>query len=189
MESAKNLSHNDIETYLKRLRPGAVLLARSELMDPNFEAAVVLICVYNNDGVYGLVLNRASHMPVSEVFDGYSDYHKIREIRIGGPVQQDELQILQITTHPMEEAYEVVQGVYVGGKWQSIDQIITADKTQTLLFLGYSGWGREQLEEEIRAGAWDVYSVNTYELLLGSLSKMTGSISSIKSYLESIISN
>ena len=36
--------------HLRRLGEGAVLLARDALQDPNFMAAVVLICIYGKDG-------------------------------------------------------------------------------------------------------------------------------------------
>jgi putative transcriptional regulator len=186
INSANHLNNSDLEGNLKRLQAGAVLLARSELRDPNFEATVVLVCVYGQDGVYGLVLNRFAHMPISEIFDGFSSLNVKQKIHIGGPVQQDELQILQITEHPMDGAYQIVPDVYVGGKWQSIDQIISEDKASTWLFLGYSGWGVEQLQTEIKATAWDVYSVNVCKLLSGLPQNIKRNIKEIREYLESI---
>jgi putative transcriptional regulator len=86
-----------IQNNLKKLATGSILLARDELKDPNFDSTVVLICVHSLEGSYGLVLNRPSHMPLSEIFDGFHDSKLKREIYIGGPVSQDELQILQVT--------------------------------------------------------------------------------------------
>jgi putative transcriptional regulator len=181
-----NLNNYDFEGNLKRLQAGAVLLARSELQDPNFEATLVLICVYGQDGVYGLVLNRLVHMPVSEIFDGFSDLKVKKEIHIGGPVQQDELQVLQITEHPMDGAYQIAPNVYLGGNWGSIERIINEDKEWTWLFLGYSGWGEGQLQTELKAAAWDVYNVDIYKLLTDSPKNIFGSTKEIIKYLESI---
>lgn len=186
MESTPGQQKKKFEGYLKILRSGSVLVARSELLDPNFEASVVMICVYNNDGVYGLVLNRVSHMPISEIFDGFAGLTSKKAVRMGGPVEQDELQILQLTDSPMEEAYQVVPGLYVGGKWQSIEQIVSTENPQTILFLGYSGWGQQQLETEILAGAWDVYNVDVTKLLLSPLQNISGDTESIRSYISSI---
>lgn len=181
-----DLDNNDVEGNLKRLQAGAVLLARSELRDPNFEATLVLVCVYGQDGVYGLVLNRLVHMPVSEIFDGFSDLNVKKEIHIGGPVQQDELQVLQITELPMDGAYQIVPNVYLGGNWGSIGQIISEDKETTWLFLGYSGWGMEQLQTEVKARAWDVYSVDICKLLTDLPQNFRRSTKEIVKYLESI---
>lgn len=154
------------EENRKRLRSGSVLAARDILKDPNFEATIVLICVYSEEGAYGLVLNRDSHMPLSEIFDGFSALDLKREVFIGGPVQQNELQILQITESPVDEALMVAPDVYLGGRWESPFHMIESDPVSTHLFLGYSGWGPGQLEEEVEVGVWDVYNVDIKKLLL-----------------------
>ncbi len=168
------------------LTSGSVLLAREVLLDPNFEATVVLVCVHSPEGTYGLVLNRISHMPLSEIFDGMKGMNLSREILIGGPVQQTELQMLQITDTPAEGAYPISPGIYMGGKWETIDAMISADTATTRLFLGYSGWGPGQLDAEIRIGAWDIYNVDI-KLLIKNCHFLTGADhSAISSFLQSI---
>jgi putative transcriptional regulator len=172
---------------LDRLDNGAVLLARDVLQDPNFIATVVLICIYTRDGgAYGLVLNRPAHMPLSEIFDGFGALDGPREVCIGGPVQQDELQVLRITDEPQPESFQVGRRVYLGGKWQSIDQMLEFDRSSTRLFLGYSGWAAGQLEGEIAAGAWEVYRVDLEKLLGNSLKVFAADVNTIASFLESI---
>jgi putative transcriptional regulator len=148
---------------------GSILLARQGLEDPNFSGAVVLLCVCSNETVMGLVCNRPSHMPLCEIFsiDSPIKYQK-RKMYIGGPVQQDSLQIVQTTAHPKKDAYEVAEDVYLGGEWPALEDILEADSTTTRLFLGYSGWAPGQLENEIRLGVWDVYNVSVKELLGGN---------------------
>lgn len=169
-----------------QLTSGSVLLAREALLDPNFEATVVLVCVHSPEGTYGLVLNRISHMPLSEIFDGMKDANLSREILIGGPVQQTELQMLQITDTPAEGAYPIAPGIYMGGKWETIDAMISADITTTRLFLGYSGWGPGQLEAEIRIGAWDIHNVDIKQLITNCHFLTGADHSAISSFLESI---
>ena len=172
---------------LSRLGNGAVLLARDILQDPNFIATVVLICIYDkNGGAYGLVLNRPSHMPLSEIFDGFSETDGPREICIGGPVQQDELQVLRITDDPQPESFQVAPRVYLGGKWKSVDQMLELDRSSTRLFLGYSGWAAGQLEGEIEAGAWEVYRLDVEKLLSHPENTIGADSSSIAAYLESL---
>ncbi len=180
---------SESEEHLKRLSSGSVLLAREILHDPNFEGTGVLICIYSSEGAYGLVLNRPSHMPLSEIFDGLNDIkNRSREVLIGGPVQQDELQILQITDNPVEGAYQISPGIYMGGKWNDINTIINSDPLTTRLFLGYSGWGPGQLESEIKLGAWDVFKVDIKQLLLHSHLLVGADTSAIDSFLRSISS-
>jgi putative transcriptional regulator len=164
---------------------GVVLLARDILQDPNFIATVVLICIYSKDGgAYGLVLNRLSHMPLSEIFDGYDQKH--REVFIGGPVQQDEIQIVQLTATPVKESHRIAEGVYLGGKWEDIDHLLSLDQHTTRLFLGYSGWGPGQIEAELEQGAWDVFRVDLKKLLLDTDWSSFIDLKNIAEYLESI---
>jgi putative transcriptional regulator len=189
MESVTPEKTVDPETRerLARLSNGAVLLARDVLQDPNFIAAVVLICIYTRDGgAYGLVLNRPAHIPLSEMFDGFGALNEPREVGIGGPVQQDELQVLRITDEPQPESFQVGRRVYLGGKWQSIDQMLKFDRSSTRLFLGYSGWAAGQLEGEIVAGAWEVYRVDLEKLLENSHKVIAAEVIGIASFLESI---
>ncbi|MCU0609447.1 MAG: YqgE/AlgH family protein [Chitinispirillaceae bacterium] len=175
------------QEHLGRLASGVVLLARDVLHDPNFVATVVLVCIYAKEGgTYGLVLNRPSHMPLSEIFDGYTDADVCREVFIGGPVEQDEIQIVQITDKPVEASHKVAPRVYLGGKWEDIDAMMQGTEDSTHLFLGYSGWAAGQLEEEILNGAWDVLRVDVARLLTNCEKIMIPDVRSIGAYLETI---
>jgi putative transcriptional regulator len=178
----------EIKEHLRRLGSGAVLLARDVLQDPNFAATLVLLCIYSKDGgTYGLVLNRPSHMPLSEIFDGYSEMTQPRKVYIGGPVQQEELQIIQITDDPVADSHRLSPRVYLGGKWENVEQMLLFDADSIRLFLGYSGWAKEQLEGEIAAGAWDVFDkLDLEKLLLNIDSTVGGDVKQIAQYLETL---
>lgn len=175
------------EENLKRLKSGVVLAARDVLQDPNFDATIVLVCNYSELGAYGLVLNRLSHMPLSEIFDGLNKLNMRREVYIGGPVQQFDLQIIQITETPVEEALMIVPGVYLGGKWESPFHMIESDPEFTRLFLGYSGWGPGQLESEIEVGAWDVYTIDIRKLLSNTNGSVVSSNQQLAEYLKTLL--
>jgi putative transcriptional regulator len=175
------------QEHIGRLCDGAVLLARDLLADPNFNATVVLMCIYTKEsGAYGLVLNRPSHMPLSEVFDGYSEMGDRREIYIGGPVEQEELQIIEIADAGRDQSHQVAPRVHLGGKWESAEQVLLVEPDSTRLFLGYSGWAPGQLENEIAAGAWDVYKVDVEKLLMNSEKMLTADVKKISEFLETI---
>ena len=179
----------EIKEHLNRLHNSTVLLARDILQDPNFVAAVVLICIYSKDGgAYGLVLNRPSHMPLSEIFDGFSEMNEPRKVYIGGPVQQEELQIIQITDDPVvADSHRIAPRTYLGGKWENIDQMLMLDTDSSRLFLGYSGWAPGQLEGEIEAGAWDVFDHLDLEKLLTNTDRIIAAdVKCIADYLETI---
>jgi putative transcriptional regulator len=171
---------------LERLKSGCVLLARDTLKDPNFDRTVVLICVYGEDGAYGVVMNRPSHMPLSEMFDGFAGMNITRRIMIGGPVRQNELQIIQITDTPVENAFEVAKGVFLGGQWEDLHRLLECNEESSYLFLGYSGWAPGQLEYEVIAGAWDVYTVDVERFLRAPIEQWSGSEEQVRSRLEAL---
>jgi putative transcriptional regulator len=179
----------DAHEHISRLKPGVVLLAR-DMSDPNFNATAVLVCQHSAEGSYGLVLNRPSHMPLSEVFDKppawAGDAARKQKIHIGGPVQPEELQILQVTTEPVPGSYLVAPEVYLGGYWGDLKDILTLDPKSVRLFLGYSGWGADQLAKEVQLQAWEVWNVDVKKLLLGPEDAWLGGIGTIKEYLASL---
>ena len=145
----------DFEEHKARLGQGVVLLAR-DLEDPNFSSTAVLLCQFGPEGSYGLVLNRPSHMPLTEVFEEVPELvlkrDKFRRIYIGGPVQPGDLQIIQID-QSAPGAMKLAEDVFLGGAWTDLDSILSQDPANIRLFLGYSGWGGGQLEAEVEAGA------------------------------------
>ncbi len=139
--------------------PGALLLAGELLEDPNFRNTIVLVCRHDAEGAYGLVLNRPSHMPLREIFEispQDPEAAERRRVYIGGPVRPEELQVLELGGEAVPEAVTLAPGVNVGGRWDSLEAILSRGEPSLRLFLGYAGWGPGQLEDEIAEGAWEV---------------------------------
>ena len=66
---------------------GSFLIANPVLPDPNFSRTVVLLCNHNEEGSFGLVINRNSGLKSTEVFASselLTSYEG--EVFIGGPV-------------------------------------------------------------------------------------------------------
>lgn len=185
----------DPQDHIARLKPGVLLLAR-DMTDPNFNSTIVLMCQHGPEGSYGLVLNRPSHMPLSEVFDkppawagpdgSMNDLTKRQRIHIGGPVQPEELQILQVTSEPVAGSFKVAEEVYLGGYWNDLKDILSIDPKTLRLFLGYSGWGAEQLSREVELCAWEVWDVDVKKLLLGPEEAWAGGMGQIKTFLSTL---
>jgi putative transcriptional regulator len=159
------------ESSIARLATGTFLVARPLLRDPNFEGCVLFLCAHEADGDYGLILNRAASMPLEEVFDQLpTSARGPRRIGIGGPVEQDKVQILDWSPEPAPHGQVIVPGLTMGGHWDFSTlpdpdttpgkSFIEADASCYRIFIGYSGWGEEQLRNEIELGAWDVFEAD-----------------------------
>ncbi|MEQ8810539.1 MAG: YqgE/AlgH family protein [Imperialibacter sp.] len=143
----------------KRVNPnkGDLLISEPYLSDPNFERSVILLCEHDVSGSIGFVLNRLSELSLAEVIEGAPDDEI--PLFIGGPVQQDTLHFVHCSPHLMEEGREIARGIYWGGDFEKLMELmsaglVTADEAR--FFIGYSGWGAGQLSEELDTNSWIV---------------------------------
>jgi putative transcriptional regulator len=131
---------------------GNLLVARAVLRDAFFGRAVVLLLQHNDDGAFGLVLNRPAQLKEDLPFPLF----------VGGPCKMDGLLMI----HGREDwakqdddtAMEICPGVYLGTAEQ-FEQASEAGEDieeKFRVFTGYAGWGPKQLEGEMDQGAWVV---------------------------------
>lgn len=137
---------------------GSILISEPYLGDPNFERTVVLICSHSEDeGTFGLVLNRMSNLKLSDVIDVYSDTFEM-ELGIGGPVQYNTLHYVHRLSQ-LSQAVKLGEDVYWGGDFETLRTMIGSglvSPSEIRFFLGYSGWTPGQLQEEIDKNVWIV---------------------------------
>jgi putative transcriptional regulator len=141
----------------KRLRTGVFLYAVPQMGDPNFAETVVLLVAHDGSGSMGFVVNRPTRVPLRELLKSLPEAEK-SELRFhwGGPVQPEAVHALVRTSWPSESARRVLGDVYITGDAADLKQALARpDASAKLkLFTGYAGWGKGQLEMEVRAGAW-----------------------------------
>ena len=149
---------------------GHFLIAETELQDPNFFRTVVLIIHHNDDGAFGLVVNRQSEVTAGEVIEGL-DTSPLAEIPVfvGGPVQQNYVFALHSgipERYRSEHSEEPATGIFFEPSFQHVIDYSRSEDYRTLavgrrplikVCAGYSGWGPEQLEGEITEDAWYVH--------------------------------
>ena len=131
---------------------GHFLIASPHLVDPNFVRTVVLLVEHNENGAFGVVLNRPSERSVQEIWDEVAEVpcDCLEPINVGGPVLGP---LLALHTQPMYSETEVVPGVFVATQRDHLDHIVRQDEPFRV-FSGYSGWGAGQLEAELKQGGW-----------------------------------
>jgi putative transcriptional regulator len=138
---------------------GVLLVASPSLNDPNFSQAVVLIVEHGPEGTLGLILNHSTNillsaaLPEVTVLKG-TTYH----LFVGGPVEPTRLLLLFRSKEPPADARSVFDSVYVGGRPDVLERLITQAKpTETFrAFAGSAGWAPGQLTYEMLQGAWAV---------------------------------
>jgi len=141
----------------KKLRPGVFLYAVPEMGDPNFAETVVLLVSHDKAGAMGFVVNRPTRVPLRELLKTVPEAEK-SDLRFhwGGPVQPETVHALVRSSWPSESARRVVDDVQVTGDIAAVREALARPdaRVKLKLLIGYTGWGRGQLEAEVRAGAW-----------------------------------
>lgn len=150
-----------------------LLLSMPQLVDPNFNRTVVLLCKHSDEGAFGLVLNRPLvtsgrvvinlEPPVSTDCD--------LPVWVGGPVEPQRSWIL-VAAEPGEEAavngMRISDGLYLSTSPDLLRRLLDpVPPPSTRLIVGYSGWGPGQLEAELQTSAWLMSDVDR-DLIFGT---------------------
>jgi putative transcriptional regulator len=141
------------------LARGKFLIAPRESQDPNFAGAVVLLIHYDDDGAVGLVINRPTKLPLSQLFDEIKAARKIHDVAyFGGPVElRDVLALCRSKKRP-EASIPMFGDVYLLSTKAGLEKALSSKPTPKTLrvYVGYTGWAPGQLERELDLGAWRV---------------------------------
>jgi putative transcriptional regulator len=134
-------------------KQGCILLADPLLDEAFFQRAAILLIDHNDQESFGLVLNHPSEITLKDLFE-----HIDLDLPIfnGGPVAPQQLFYLHRFSH-VKGALQVTPDLYFGGEWQQVlaqAMVLEAPHAQLRFFAGYSGWGPQQLSDEIADHAW-----------------------------------
>jgi putative transcriptional regulator len=139
---------------------GRILVATPALRDPNFERTVVLLVAHEEGGALGVVLNRATEVPVTEVLGPWGTLAGEPAVVFeGGPVQPEAAICLARTRPGVERlnGFNRVSGVIgtvdLSGDPEALREAVLGVR----VFAGYAGWQPGQLENEIEGGSWFVF--------------------------------
>lgn len=157
----------DFFKFKNDLKPekGRLLISEPFLPDPNFERTVVLLCEHNEEGSFGFVLNKMSTVNLDDIIEDINDFDE--PVLVGGPVQQDTLHFVHKADY-IEGGVALGNGLYWGGNFEQLMVLIESKEIKTndfKFFIGYSGWGAGQLQEELDANSWIVTPNVTTDLV------------------------
>lgn len=140
---------------------GKLLIAMPGMGDPRFDRSVVFLCAHSEDGAMGLIVNK----PTTDLsFAALLRQLKIpladrsRDIRVhfGGPVEHGRGFVLHTADYGGSETTLQVDDRF--GMTATLDILEAIAQGQgpaeSLLALGYAGWGPGQLESEIAQNGW-----------------------------------
>lgn len=172
---------------------GSLLVATPSLTDPSFERTVVLLVAHEDGGAMGVVLNRATEVPVSEVLGDWGQVADEPAVLFeGGPVQPESAICV---ARRRQESDRPVGFQPFHGPLGTVDlgrssEDVTSGVDAVRVFAGYAGWAPGQLESEIESGSWftfealpgDVFMTRPDDLWAMVLRRQGGMVAAVANY-------
>ena len=153
---------------------GQVLIAMPSIGDERFERTVIYLCVHDEHGAMGVVVNRpTSDKTVGDILDELgltsdtetrdtaplSDHESARlesRVLLGGPVEKTRGFVLHSPdVVERDGTVAVTDDVHLSTKMDVLRDISLGNGPEHfLLALGFANWGDGQLDQEMLQNAW-----------------------------------
>ncbi|MBM3139388.1 MAG: YqgE/AlgH family protein [Chloroflexi bacterium] len=165
---------------------GKLLVASPALLDPNFHRTVVLLCAHDEQGAFGVVLNRPLPARVGDHLPGWTRAVAWPDqVFGGGPVEPTVAIAVGLSEEPCEEPWWTPVAGGLGLVALGEDPAAVLPTVSRLrVFSGYAGWGGGQLESELLGESWfvvdarpeDAFTDNPERLWHNVLRRQPGSL-------------
>ena len=157
-----------VESNKEFTRQGSLLIAAPFLRDYQFSRTVILMVEHNEEGSMGIILNKnfSNLMTLNEVVPELASLPPIPLYK-GGPVGRDTLFYLHTLSY-LKDALPLGNGLYLNGDFNQMQQyILSGAPTQGVarFFMGYAGWQKGQLKQEMKQNTWIVNNESQVDLL------------------------
>ncbi len=144
---------------------GDILVADPFMRDENLRRTVIYLCEVSDDGAYGMVLNHPLPLPMNLVIEGFPECEF--KTSYGGPVDDEKLFYIH-NQDDIDNSEEISKDLFFGGSFDEIKtRIITGELTLSDLrfFIGYTGWDKGQLQQEVKDKSWIVWKTHKRTIL------------------------
>lgn len=148
--------------------PGKVLLSVPFIDDAYFNKAVILLLLHDSEGSVGYILNKPTHSYLHELIDDIPESSFI--IHNGGPVSTDTLQFIHTLGNRIPHSLKISENLYWGGDFETVRALIKQNAihaSEIRFFIGYSGWDKNQLQQELTNNTWVIHSIDTHTVMHG----------------------
>jgi putative transcriptional regulator len=172
------------------VKKGQLLISEPSLSDRVFFKSVILITHHTADESIGLILNQGTKINLNEILNDIPS--KKFPIYIGGPVEKNAIQFIHTLGDIIPNTQEIARGLYWGGDFDVIKNLMSKNKiskSQIRFFAGYSGWGEDQLNNEIRENGWITHESNIKLCMKYSTEKLWSDLIKTKNQKYAIWAN
>jgi len=136
------------------------LMAMPSMIETWFSQSVTLICDHSEESTMGIVVNKPLGMQLGELYEQMDipcEDMNLRGVPVfkGGPVQNERGFVLHTGYRDAPGTQKIGEYLYIStSKDVLVDIAEGRGPDQFLVALGYAGWEKGQLSDEIRRNAW-----------------------------------
>jgi len=134
---------------------GQLLIAEPSILNDNsFNRAIILLTECSPKSVVGFILNRPLGYTINDLLPDIDCSFTVYE---GGPVEQDNLYFVHKVPELIPNSIKVSDDIYWGGNFESLKVLLKNNQLKEddiRFFLGYSGWSKNQLDNELNQNTW-----------------------------------
>ena len=146
---------------------GQLLISMPSQEDERFEKSVIYMCAHSKDGAMGIIINKKID------YDLYPDLlqqlgidnpliGKKLYIRYGGPVESGRGFVLHSDEFIRKETLTIDKGIALTSTSEFFDDLSKGNGPKnSILALGYAGWGPGQIESELISNSWMTLSTDS----------------------------
>ncbi|NPA68940.1 MAG: YqgE/AlgH family protein [Chlorobi bacterium] len=155
------LKHNN-----KKPKQGLVLVSEPFAPDGIFSRSVILLAEHNENGTVGFILNKPLNRRISEISSEFGNFDM--NISIGGPVSGEHIYYIHTYGEKIPGSMHIKDNLYWGGEFNVVKAMSEEgllEEGKIRFFVGYSGWGIQQLENEIKKDYWLVSDIKVKTIM------------------------
>lgn len=137
------------------------LIAMPSMVDYHFNQSVIYVCAHSDEGTMGVVVNHPiADIQLGEVLAQMKITSEIsnvngQEVFLGGPVQPERGFIIHRPNKMWQSTLVTSDEIGVTSSQDILQAIADGEgPDDTIVILGYAGWGAGQVEEEISKNSW-----------------------------------
>jgi putative transcriptional regulator len=146
-------------------KQGVILISEPSLRDFYFRQSVVLLAEHNEEGSFGIIINKPIETKFNDVLKDFPEFNA--PIFLGGPVKTDSIFFIH-TKENVEGSLRIMDGLYWGGDIDVIRgmmELHQISEDEIRFYVGYSGWNPNQLDREIKEKSWVLSHTDVEEII------------------------
>lgn len=143
-----------MENRLVKPKQGIILISEPSLRDFYFRQSVVLLAEHNEEGSFGVIINKPIEARIKDIIKGFPGLNM--PVFLGGPVKTDSIFFIH-TRSEIAGSIPIMEGLYWGGDINVVKAMMKVREispSEIRFFVGYSGWSPKQLDREISEKSW-----------------------------------